>query len=320
MIRGLTSAVIFLAALWAGWWFVAAHLAGQGVDALEADLRAQGWQVDYTDRSTRGFPSRIDMTLSELSLTTPQGAMTWQSDWLQAFALTYRPNEVIFAWPDEQQITLPDQSLTLGAQGLMASATVGIATDAPLKQAVVESGLLTLVSDAGWRMGATRLLAALRESPEASPGSYDLYARLEELALPGGISGPGATATLHVEAGLTFNGPVTLSAMPLLENISLDDIRADWGAASFTLSGELAPDAAGFATGTLMIGLRNWPALLESAVQIGLIRPDAADAWHHGLMLAASGDNSLNAPLVASGGVLLLGGLIPVGPAPRLRP
>lgn len=325
MIRGLTTAVVLLAALWAGWWFVAANLAGRGVERLVADLRAQGWQVDFSDINTRGFPSRIDMTATNLSLAGPRRTVTWESDWLQAFALSYRPNEIILAWPEEQRIVLPDQVLRLGAEALMASATVGIATDAPLRQGVVQSGLLTLSSNAGWRMGATRLLAALRETPapdggEAQPGSYDLYAELTELALPGAMAVPGAAATLQAEATLVLDRPISTGAAPLVEEIVLDDIRADWGAASFTLSGSLTPDAAGYAEGTIMIGLRNWPALLDSAVQIGLIHPEDVEGWQRGLMLVASGDNSLDASVVASGGVLLLGGLVPVGPAPRLRP
>lgn len=325
MIRGLTTAVVLLAALWAGWWFVAANLAGRGVEGLVSDLRAQGWQVDYSDISTRGFPSRIDMTATDLFLSGPGRVATWESDWLQVFALSYRPNEIILAWPGEQRITLPDQVLTLGAEALMASATIGIATDAPLRQAVVQSGLLTLSSDAGWRMGATRLLAALRETPApdgsgVQPGSYDLYAELSELALPGTMAAPDTTATLRLEATLHLDRSLALGVAPLVEEITLDDIRADWGAASFTLSGSLTPDAAGYAEGTVMIGLRNWPALLDAALQIGLIRPEDAEGWQRGLMLAASGDNSLDAPVVASGGVLLLGGLVPVGPAPRLRP
>lgn len=325
MIRGLTTAVILLAALWAGWWFVAANLAGRGVEQLVDDLRALGWRVDYADISTRGFPSRIDMTATDLSLAGPSRVVTWESDWLQVFALSYRPNKIILAWPEEQRITLPDQTLTLGAEALMASATVGIATDVPLRQGVIQSGLLTLSSDSGWRMGATRLLAALRETPapaggEAQAGSYDLYAELSELALPGGMAAPGATATLKAEATLILDRPIATGAAPLVEEIIFKDIRADWGAASFTLSGSLTPDSAGYAEGAIMIGLRNWPLLLDTAVQIGLIHPDDAEGWQRGLMLASRGDNTLDASIVASGGVLLLGGLIPVGPAPRLRP
>lgn len=325
MIRWLTAAVILLAAIWAGWWFVAANLAGRGVGQLVDDLREQGWRVDYADISTRGFPSRIDMTATDLSLAGPRGTVTWESDWLQVFALSYRPNKIILAWPAEQHIILPGQTLTLGTQALMASATVGIATDVPLQQGVVQSGLLTLSSDAGWRMGAARLLAALRETPAPAgdgpqPGSYDLYAELSELTLPGAMATPDATATLTAEATLRLDRPISTGAAPLVEEITFKDIRADWGAASFTLSGSLTPDSAGYAEGTIVIGLRNWPALLDTAVQIGLIRPEDAGAWQRGLTLASRGDNSLDAPIVASGGVLLLGGLIPAGPAPRLRP
>lgn len=69
--RRLTFIVLILAAIYAGYWFI-------GVGAMEKsaadqfnDLEKSGWQVDYTDLSTAGFPSRFDTTVNDLTLTTP---------------------------------------------------------------------------------------------------------------------------------------------------------------------------------------------------------------------------------------------------------
>jgi len=327
MIRALTIATVGLAALWAGWWFVAAHAAGRAVEGLVAGLRADGWEVGWNDIGTAGFPSRIDTTARDLVLSDPSGAVTWEMPRLQAFALSYRPNEIILAWPPVQEIALPGQRLTLAADALMASARVGIATDLPLETITVQSGLVTLASDAGWRIGASRLLAALRRTPaaaggEAPPGSYDLFAELRELtlpALPGAPAGPGAAGELRLDAGLVLDQPLARGAAPQLEAISLRSLRADWGSASLALSGEVTADAQGFAQGTAELELRNWPLLLEMAQQAGVVGAEEAARLHGMLDFAAHGDATLTAPLGLAGGMVLLGGLVPLGPAPRLR-
>lgn len=325
MIRALTTAVIALAALWAGWWFVAAQAAGRGIDALIADLRADGWQVDYSDIATRGFPSRIDTTAQDLSLTDPAGRVTWETPDLRAFALSYRPNEIILAWPGRQTFALEGQTLVLDADGLMASARVGIATDLPLKTATIQSDLVTLTSDAGWRLGAAHLLAALRETPagdgaEAVAGSYDLFAELQELTLPSAMaSGPHGAGTLRIDATAVLDRPLARGVRSQVEAITLREARADWGETGLAITGEVQADEGGFAQGSVVLELRNWPELLAALHQAGLVRAEDLDRLQAALTFAASGDDTLTAPLVLSGGVVLLGGLVPLGTAPRLH-
>lgn len=325
MIRALTTAVIALAALWAGWWFIASQAAGRALDNIIADLRADGWQVDYSDINTRGFPSRIDTTARDLSLTDPGGRVTWETPDLQAFALSYRPNEIIVAWPRTQTFTLPSQKLVLDADSLMASARVGIATDLPLRNATIQSDLVTLTSDAGWRIGAAHLLGALRGTPaadgaEAVDASYDLFAELQELTLPtGAVSGPDGVGTLRIDATVVLDTPLALGVQSRIEAITLREARVDWGATALAISGDVVADEGGFARGAVELELRNWPQLLDALIEAGLVAPDDANRLRSALAFAASGDNTLSAPLMLSGGVVLLGGLVPLGPAPRLH-
>jgi len=107
MIRLFFGAMI-LAALYAGYWVVGSRtVEGQAVSGLDA-LQSDGWTVAYSDVNTRGFPSRFDTTVTDLDLTAPDGTR-YQAPFVQALALSYRPNEVIAAFPDEQTLTIAGQ-------------------------------------------------------------------------------------------------------------------------------------------------------------------------------------------------------------------
>ncbi|MCC7321135.1 MAG: DUF2125 domain-containing protein [Rubellimicrobium sp.] len=330
MIRGLTIATGILAAGWSGYWFVAAQAARGGAEAIVSELRDGGWQVSYSDLSTRGFPSRIDTTLSDLALADPATGIGWNAPFLQVFALSYRPNEIIAAWPEEQTIALPGQTLTVRAEGLMASARVGVATDLPLEQATVQSGLITLASDAGWQGGASHLLAAFRRAPGVDgappdPASYDIFADLAEIALPvdllarldPGTGTPAVAGRARLDAGVRLDAPLARGTEPGILGIVLRDLRGEWGPASIALRGEVAPDAAGLAEGRVEVELRNWPLLLDLMSATGLVPAERADMLRNALSLAAQGDRSLSAALTLGGGMVSLG-FVPLGPAPRL--
>ncbi len=327
VIRALTAAVVALAVLWSGWWFVAAQVAGQALDGFAADLRGEGWSVEYGDLATRGFPSRIDTIAEDITMIPPGGGGVWEIPRLQAMALTYRPNEIILSWPQEQIITLPDQRLVLWTDRLESVARLGISTELPLREVIVQSGLVTLVSDAGWRVGASNLLAKLHETPADRalpdwPASYDLFAQLQEVALPagtGGVGRPDASGDLHIDATIGLDRPIAPGQGARIEAITLREARAEWGMALIALSGQVVADEAGIAQGTVELELRNWPMLMTALVETGLMPPEAAGQLRAILSFASSGDDSLRAPLVLSGGVVLLGGLLPLGPAPRLR-
>ena len=100
--RALAWIVAVLTALWGGYWFV-------GSSALESatlrgvdDLRAQGNTLDYSDLSLQGFPNRFDMTVTDPVFVSAQNGFGWKAPFVQSFALSYRPNEVIVVFPDSQ--------------------------------------------------------------------------------------------------------------------------------------------------------------------------------------------------------------------------
>lgn len=322
VIRGMTVAVGLLALGYGGYWFVAANAARAGADHLIQSLRDDGVEVSLGNLAVRGFPSRIDTTATDLRLADPDRGIAWDMPWFQVLALSYRPNLIIAAWPDTQTLRVPGAVLTLHADEMRASAHVGLATDLPLDLATLQSGLITLDADSGWRAGASHLLAAFRRAGETD---YDLFAELGELRLPApvlarvdpGGTRPAVVPEVRIEGRVHLSGPLSRDGQVGLLGLDLTEARFDWGDLGLSVTGSLTADAEGRAEGGLQIELRNWPALLELAMALGILAPDDLPMWDAGLDAAAAGDQSLAATLTFADGQMSLGPL-PLGPSPLL--
>lgn len=321
MIRGLTIATGAIGLAYGGYWFAAAHAARTVADRAIADLRAEGFAVD-AKVTVQGFPSRIDTTFADLSISDPASGIGWQAPWFQIFALSYSPNRIIAAWSPEQIVTLPGATLTIGSESLMASARVALSTDLALDNLTAEGRALTVAADGGIAAGAAHVLAALRR---AEGLDYDLFAEITDIALPDPLRArldpegalPGTVPLVRLDGQVTLDAPIARGTRPALLSLTLRDLRADWGDAGLSVSGTVTPDAQGYASGTLDLTLRNWPLLVTLAVNAGLIAPDQAGLWTGALQAAAMGDVSLTAPVTFGNGMASIGPL-PLGAAPRL--
>src|SRR5690606_30248664 len=93
----LLVAVIVLAALWMGGWFVANHLASQKIAALKADFIARGGVVDCDAESLGGFPFKFTIDCTPASFELPERGLSAQVGALEAIALIYNPGHVLTA-------------------------------------------------------------------------------------------------------------------------------------------------------------------------------------------------------------------------------
>lgn len=314
--RALVFIVVILAALYGAYWFVGASQVEARAEAALVQLEAQGWQADYAALDTRGFPSRFDTTVTDLSLVSPDGAVAWEAPFLQIFALSYRPNRVIAAWPTEQRLALGGQTLDISSEGLRASAALGLSADLPLTDARLESGPLSIASEAGWRLGLDRLLAAIRPAGPA-PGAYDVFLEAEGLRPP---AVDAALRLLRLDGQVTLDAPLdrSLQGAPRLLGFALRELRIAQGGAALSASGDLAPDAQGFLAGTLTLRAENWRdilALLESA---GLLVHDQAPFLAGALEELAGGGDDIELPVTFRDGQVEALGVVLL-PAPRVR-
>lgn len=306
--RALFFVVALLAALYGGYWFVgSSQVEARAREAL-ADLRAQGWQVDYASLDTRGFPSRFDTTVTDLALASPDGRLSWEAPFLRVFALSYRPNRVIAAWPPEQSLTLAGQRLDIAAEGLRGSAAVDLSPDLPLADARLESGPMTVASAAGWELGLDRLLAAIRPAgPE--PAAYDVFLEAEGLRPPALGARLGL---LRLDGQVTLDAPLdrTLAAPPRLLGLSLRELRLAQGAAALAATGDLAPDERGFLAGTLTLRAENWRDLLALLESAGLLVHDQAPFLAGALEELAGGQDDIEVPVTFRDGQVEALGLV----------
>lgn len=325
MLRAVTIAICLGAAVYGGYWAFAANTAKQATTNAIANARALGYQISYSALKLRGFPSRLDQTATDLSVTFPDGQSGFDMAWMQAMALSYRPNKVIVAVPDTFDLRLGNQVIGVGNSDMKASVDVGLDLALPLERLVIEGHDLQFSAQGG-QMTSDGLLIALRPAPQAQAGQhlYDIYGELRDIALPADLAArlgenglmPAAVDGLRMTATAEFTQALSVKAAPVLQEVAITDASVNWGSAGLALSGRLRPDAQGRATGQIDVTLRNWSELLNLAQAAGLLSADQQRMIAQGLQLIGGGAE-LTAPITLEGGQMRLG-FLPLGPAPVL--
>jgi hypothetical protein len=331
--RILIGAVALAAAGWTGWWFlgVAAHDAA--LNGWLADRRAEGWQAEAADLTTRGFPNRFDTRLTDLRLADPEVGWAWDAPFVDILMLSYQPNAAVIALPPEQTLAAPGAKATLASELLRGSIRFVPGPSLALGRLSVEGRGLALTGP-GWTAGAARIDAHLRqaEAGTAPENGYDVYLGAENVALPafvrdrldpaGGL--PETAQTLRVDARAAFDRPLDRFAVedapPQPVAISLTAFEAVWGALALKASGRVRADAQGYAEGTLDVRAENWREMLDLAVRSGAVGRDMAGLIEQGLGLLAAlsgGGDAIEAPVRFENGRAWIGP-IPLGAAPRM--
>lgn len=311
-------------ALGLGWsliWMVSAwRLHGEIAGWFEA-RRAEGWTADYADLTVRGFPSRLDATLTDVRLMDPERGTGWEGPFFQLFGLTYKPGHLILVWPDRQVLTLPGGRVGIDGSGMRASVihtAGGVVLRANFEAETINlDGPKRVVAMAGLKL-------ALLEVPGGVPELYRLGLSAEAIAGPHGAMTPGSGATdgLQVQAEVLFDKPFGIGVLaetrpqPREIDLRLADYRFE--GLEMNMAGRLDIDARGRADGELTLRAVNWREMLDQARNAGQIPGRLADTLEAGLALAAglSGrKDTLDLPLGFDDGRLSLG-VIPLGEAP----
>lgn len=302
--------LLAVALLWSGYWVVQRQ-------ALRAELtgwfdarQAEGWTASYDDIAIRGFPSRLDVTITAPVLFDPQTGLGWTAPFVQILGLSYQRDHVILAFADSQQLTLPDGAVQITSNGLRASlVTEG---DAILRlNAEAES--LTIGD-------GVALAHPLMNFHHMASADYRLSLSAAAVAT-GDTSGDGLT----VQALVGFDAPWTLQALDgqRPQPVTLDIARADYrhDALEVALAGQVTADAEGRMSGEVTLRAQNWQALLDQAETAGTLPDTMAKPLRDALTLVASlsgRQDTLDLPLRLSRGAVSVG-ILPIGQAPRLR-
>jgi hypothetical protein len=274
-----------------------------------------------------GFPNRFDTMVDGPALSFPASGTTLSAPFLQVFALSYRPNQIVVAFPETARLTGPLGDADIAADNARASATFDPGLDLALDHAnVVIEGLS--IESAGRTLSAGRLLAASRIPADAESGRVqNIGVTLDEIRLPDTLAEQLGGATLidgaRLDATVTLAEPITRanwSGEPVeVQSIRIDTLEIDWGDVGVDASGTLDVGADGYLLGELTAAVENWPRALEIAAGAGLLPPDQVSTVQRGLSLLAglSGSASrIELPLTFREGQAWLGP-VPVGEAPR---
>lgn len=318
-------------ALWGGYWYI-------GQSALETHLgawfdqqRDAGWQADYSDLNTRGFPNRFDTTLTDIALADPNSGLVWSAPFFQILALSYKPHHIIAIWPDSQTLATPFETISITSKNMRASLVFEPGLDLAVQRASIVADEFALQSDAGWTAKSADGQLALRQTPAAT-NSYDVSfeAHLLEPASqilnvldPANIL-PDHLQVLKIDATGVFDAPWDRHAVehkrPQLRQLNLNLAQATWGDLDLRLAGNLSIDTVGAPTGTITVNAKNWREMLNIAMASGILPKEYGPMLESGLNAIAgmSGNSSaIEAPISFKNGRIWLG-FIPLGPAPQL--
>ncbi len=342
--RKLIVLLLLVAGLWSGYWFVGSNAIEKAANQWFADAAGQGLIAEKTALSVQGFPNRFDLTVEGLELADPDNGYGWKAPVFQIFAMTWKPWHIIAGFPLEQQISTPDEVITLTSQDMMASLRTQVSTDLPLAAVIIEGNDLAATSSAGWAVGARWVIGSIKTDEEAGitagvagapdePNTYVLKLDVADLT-PDPVALAKVTAEADLPAAISVTSFLATAQMtapidrhmedthPMLAGFELNLLAITWGDLSIEASGSIVPDAAGFAEGRFEFDVTNWQKLVAALVATGTIKPEMSQTVENmlGAMAKQSGDpNVLKLPLIMKDGRMSVGP-IPLGPAPVMMP
>jgi hypothetical protein len=322
-------ALILVAAIgWSGYWYYGTRRLEAALrDGIEA-LRANGVEVEVASISVSGFPNRFDTTIERPRLTWPSG-IGWSAPFLQLFALSYRPNQVIAAFAPTQEVTGPFGTAIVETERARASALFRTDTAITLDHGnLVADDVRIAIGDR--TVETVQVLAATRIPEGASPERQNIGLTLDDLDLPATLADRlGGTARARIDgatldATLTLSEPVTVAALETgrlaIERIEIARLDVDWGKMGLGASGAIDVTADGSLDGKLDLAVTNWKRALEIAAAVGRLPETHRRMIEQGaaaLTTLSGREDRLTVPLAFRAGQIWLGP-VPIGAAPRL--
>lgn len=324
--------VVILALGWSAWWGLGAWNAKRDLQTWLEERRAAGWQAEWDSIKVRGYPTRIDRTITGLTLANTEGGWVWTAPFFQILGLNYEKGHVILVWPNEMTLQTPWQMISISGEELRGSVTYRPEAEQEIVTATLVFKELALVSDAGWSSTIAELRLAGRPTA-GKEGWHDIGLSLSgvkprsELVATLAQAGlvPAEIDHLTADLAVAFDHPWNRRALeqdrPQIREIEIRNIGAVWGALELRIAGDLSLDETGRVSGDVLVKSTNWRDMLELARRSGLVPEALFGPIESGLTLLsglAGRRETLDIPLSFRDGRTMLGP-IPIGPAPVLR-
>jgi len=328
--RKLIVLVVVSALLYGGYWFVGkSQIQARLTEAL-ADVDAGTFDLTYDTLNTRGFPSRFDTTITDLRFEDATTNTIWSAPFFQLFALSYRPNEVIAVFPNEQVLTLNGEDYTLFTNDMRASGKVRPSAALAFQTATIEMDNPRIRTSGGAELAMARVLAAMQLTPQTTQ-TYDAFIEARAIVLPQDIRRmidpqnlqPPLIQNLTFDSDLELSAPIELNgtATPRIDRLNIAQFELNWGDMSLAAIGDVTVATSGILNGSVTFTARNWQQGIDLGIANGMI-----DADRRFLITGIASNldetpdfpDTLTLTVQIVDGMMSLGGLA-LGPAPILR-
>jgi hypothetical protein len=316
------TAVIVAVILGVGWWVILDTTRSDIETAIEA-RRSMGYTVAYDDLAVGGFPWRMVVFLSPLSVAPPEedGAAPWLWS-APGISIEIR----IFAETPTMAFTVPEtQRLDYGGRVMDITLERGVIYYDPANE--TPEGLdfdvrgIVVATPAG-RFALSSLTGRIQRGPDSR---LDVEIDGRDLSLPPRapaseaekilgreISGIGITASHDGALPESFSAEALAAWSANGGTVEFERLLVDWGAlemaaeGTLTLDRELRPEAAFSAE------IAGYGKLLDGLAESGRMKPRDASFAKTFLNLMAkdkAGRRVIEAPITAQGGTLFIGPL-----------
>lgn len=324
--KRLTIVVVMAALAYSGFWFGNALTQKSAINGWFEDRRLAGWTAEFTDLEVKGFPNRLDTTISSPRIGAPNSGPLWESPFFQIFRLTYNPSHLIMVAANEQTLSTRDTEIGVTTTDLRASLEMAdLTTWTPERLILVAEGL-EMSATSGWALNAD-VAQLSTEIAEGNNYRVGLAAR----NLTGSLAGIANASTnqtpidrLLLDANLSFSGPINHHSLeqrrPQLEILALNLAEAEWNGFKLAAAGMLEVSPSGTLNGQIILKLRNWRDIVEKERSQNRLSQNALNQIELTLSLISglSGNpETLDLPFDFKNGQIWLGPLN-LGKAPNL--
>lgn len=329
--RRLIRVFIFAAVIWSAYWFIAGYGLRNAITAWFDKQQELGWQAEFSDVGTAGYPGHHITRLNSPALADPVTGTAWSADWIEFQSPAIWPGRQVLRFADTpQRLSYYDQTATIQATDLKAELQLQPGVALLLEKMALTAGPWSVTDDNEALAGGETFGLMMEQTTQ--PEIYQISARIDGFT-PGdelrtlmrsATSLPQAFETLELDMATTFDKPWDRGALehgrpqPVAIDLKLAELK--WGELRLFAAGELDIDAQGIPTGEIAIQAENWRDMIAMANAAGALPDQAVDPVTRALnFMAGLGGNpsALDLQLNFRDGFVALGPL-PLGPAPRL--
>jgi hypothetical protein len=322
---------IALGLIWSIYWYGTGYVLRQGIEGWFQAQAARGWQAEFSDIASSGYPLRHVTTLQAPALADPASGIAWTADWLNLDSPAIWPGRQTLRFANTpQRLSYFDRTLVIEATDMLAALDLRPGLGLALNRLGLSAGPWRVTQQSGAVMGAGSLTLEMVKTDQQNTYRFDINAAgftpgagLRRF-LQSSAALPASFETLALDMLVRFDRPWDISALeqrrPQPVAIDLQQAELRWGSLRVSGTGQVRIDANGVPYGKIGIRAENWREMLASAKATGAIPRDAIEPAERILrLLSGVGGNpeTLDVQLSLRDGLVRLGPF-PLGPAPRL--